>query len=76
MKIAKSTLSQLFVNEFKADHFVRNGYDNWMLPEGTLITIKSSTMRVPFEELEIIAEIQLRISPWEFDYLLGKYGIN
>lgn len=64
------------MNEYHASFLKKNGYDNWTLPTGEIISLKSSEKRISFEEFEIIFELQLGKNQWDFDYLLGKYGVS
>jgi len=76
LDIARATVINII--EYCGADFVCNteSHDSWVMPNGEIIELETGVMRIPFEELEMIAELQLRIPTHEFDYLLGEFGVR
>jgi hypothetical protein len=51
------------------------GFDVWKLRNGCTIRLPEGFARVPEPMVEIIAEVKLGLSPWEYDYWLGQQGM-
>lgn len=49
-----------------------NGYDLWVLDNGVTIRLPADNSRIPEVVVNVIAEVKLEISTWEYDYWLGQ----
>lgn len=48
------------------------GYDLWILDNGTTIRLPENFSRIPEQEVALIAEVKLQMGTMEYDYWLGQ----
>lgn len=48
------------------------GYDVFVLSNGVTIRLPIGYARIPYDHVELIAQVKLDIPQWEFDYWIGQ----